>query len=104
MAREENKLLGRDRLDSNFIQWLVSQTGLAGIAGFALWQMGRTYDDREKHLIDSQKHDRETIDLLLATLRENTEAMTQLKATLEGVKEVVANCGLTQRYAARRDG
>lgn len=65
-------------MDTTFIQWLVGQTGVTGLAGFALWMLKNVYDDKVKR-------ERDLNDTLLATIRDNTEALTALREAINNL-------------------
>lgn len=83
-------------MDPAFIQWIVSQTGMAGIAGFSLWLMNQRHVEHEKRLTELLEESKQRNDLLINTIKGNTEALTK-------VSTVVERCALTQyRVAGER--
>lgn len=65
-------------MDTNFIQWLVGQTGVTGLAAFALWMLKNVYDDK-------LKRERDLNDTLLSTIKDNTEALTALREAINNL-------------------
>lgn len=69
----------------DFVQWLVGQAGVGGLAGFALWLLDRSYRDalrREKEVIEQGREDRRQ---LIAVLAENAKTSTALQGTIENL-------------------
>lgn len=72
-------------MDSVFLQWLVGQVGVGGLAGLALFLLDRSYRDalrREKEVIDQSREDRR---LLIAVLAENAKSQAALQSTIENM-------------------
>jgi hypothetical protein len=81
-------------MEPDFIQWLVGQSGLAGLAALALWMMNRVWRERAEELqrdherecqeyearLRETMHDRE---VLLEALNRNTAAIAKFQETLE---------------------
>lgn len=78
-----------------FIQWLVSQTGISAIAAFALWLMNERHAEHEKRLTELLEESKQRNTLLIDTVRGNTEMLSKV-----GV--VVERCALTQYRAPER--
>lgn len=72
-------------MENTFFQWIMTQVGLAGVAGLALWFSNKQAADamrREKENAD----DLRTINSeLLKALNENTRAMTGLQSAIEAL-------------------
>ena len=80
-------------MDANFAQWIVGQTGIAGVAIFALWVV-REQNGRLQTMNDT----------LVSLIKSNTEAMTGLSnmvsdvnTTMRDVQQVVGTCTFAQR-------
>lgn len=73
-------------METTFLQWLVGQTGLAGLAGLALWMLKNSYEQR---LADEQAH-REEITLMYQETRQALEGNTRvLTEAIEHLREAV---------------
>lgn len=75
------------RVDSTFLQWLIGQAGVGGLAALALWLLDRSYRDalrREKEVIEQGREDRRQ---LISVLSENARTFTALQATIENVSQ-----------------
>lgn len=80
-------------MDTPFIQWLVGQTGLVGIAGLALWLYARLSKEaleREAtwrgELAQIRQERSEERKLMLEVIRENTEVMGQVAEVMRRVE------------------
>ena len=78
-------------MDQTFIQWVVTQAGLGGIAAFAIWQMGRIAAQNDKHM-----------DLLITTIQANAESNAKLAMAVEQLQNVVGNCNLANQIARKQ--
>ena len=74
-------------MEQTFIEWLVGQAGLAGIAGLALWMLNAVWKQR---LAEMQVHiERERSDKLRLAdvLAKNTDAIATMTETMRQVCE-----------------
>lgn len=74
-------------MEPTFIQWLVSQTGLAGIAALALWLNNRQAQDAIRRERENADSIRTVNGELLRTLQDNTKALAALEAAIERVTD-----------------
>lgn len=79
----------------DFMQWIISQTGMAGIAAFSLWLMNQRHVEHEKRLTELLEESKQRNTLLIETIKGNTEALAK-------VSIVVERCTLTQYRAGER--
>ena len=74
-------------MEQPFIEWLVGQAGLAGIAGLSLWMLNAVW----KHRLEEAKEwaDKERADKtrLADVLQENTQAITAMTEVMRQVCE-----------------
>lgn len=79
--------------DMSFIQYLIGQTGLAGIAAFALWTMKIWHDEtikRDQEHLDKEilrtkeqaEQDRQDKMIMVEALTRNTEANARLNEAI----------------------
>lgn len=73
-------------MDTTFIQWLVGQTGVTGLAGFALWMLKNVYDDKLKREREMNITLQELNNTLTETIRDNTVALTSLKEAIANLR------------------
>lgn len=76
-------------MDSSFLQWLVGQAGVGGLAGLALFLLDRSYRDalrREKETIEVGREDRRQ---LITVLNENAKTFTALQAAIDNLTREV---------------
>ena len=72
-------------MDSTFLQWLVGQAGVGGLAALALFLLDRSYRDslrRERETIEQQRGDRQS---LIQVVAENAKMCSSLQATIENM-------------------
>lgn len=72
-------------MDSTFLQWLVGQAGVGGLAALALFLLDRSYRDalrREKETIEQGREDRRQ---LITVLADNAKSNASLQATIENL-------------------
>lgn len=72
-------------MDTNLFQLILSQTGLGGIAAFAMWQLKAMYDDRmrrEKEINETLRGDRAE---LLTVTRELVKTLSNLENAVEAL-------------------
>lgn len=72
-------------MDSTFLQWLVGQVGVGGLAGLALFLLDRSYRDalrREKETIEQVREDRRQ---LIGILSDNAKMCASLQAAVEAL-------------------
>jgi hypothetical protein len=72
-------------MDSTFLTWLIGQSGIGALAGFALWLLDKSYKDalrREKEVVEQGREDRRQ---LIQVLAENAKSHTALQTTIERV-------------------
>jgi hypothetical protein len=72
-------------MDSTFIQWLVGQAGIGGLAAMALYLLDKAHKDalrREREYAEANREDKKQ---LLAMLSEIATTMSELKSAIEGV-------------------
>jgi hypothetical protein len=92
--------------DVSLIQWIVGQTGLAGLAAFSIWQMKQWHDDsvrRNRENLDEEirrgkealENERADKSMLLDVLRQNTETKTRLVEAIGRIDTHIGN--LTKR-------
>lgn len=70
-------------MDSTFLQWLVGQAGVGGLAALALWLLDRSYRDalrREKEVVEQGREDRRQ---LISVLSENAKTFTALQTSID---------------------
>lgn len=72
-------------MDQSFLQLVLSQTGLGGIAVFAMWQLKALYEDRlrrEKEINETLRQDRAE---LIAVSKELVKTLSNLENAVEGL-------------------
>lgn len=70
-------------MDPTFIQWLIGQAGVAGLAAMSVYLLNRSYEDakaREKEFSDNNRADKLQ---LIAVLQETTKALNNLENAVE---------------------
>lgn len=70
-------------MDQQFIQWIIGQVGLGGVAALALYLLNQNY---KASLAAAQQHYSESESdkkILMTTLTDNTRAITQLTVLIE---------------------
>lgn len=72
-------------MEANLFQLILTQTGLGGIAIFAMWQLRTAYEDRlrrEKEINETQRADRAE---LLAVTKELVKTLSNLENAVESL-------------------
>lgn len=72
-------------MDSTFLQWLVGQVGVGGLAGLALYLLDRSYRDalrREKETVEQGREDRRQ---LIVVLGDNAKMCASLQGAVEAL-------------------
>ena len=72
-------------MESTFVEWLVGQAGVAGIAGLALFLLNRTYQDALRRESDHASTTRDDKLKLISVLEENARAMTGLQKAIDNL-------------------
>lgn len=75
-------------MDQTFIQQMISSGGVAAVALFALWQLGK-----------SQEREKSTTEKLIELVEKNTAALTALSSVVDRVGNVVNGCAYANRAA-----
>lgn len=69
--------------DASFVQWLIGQAGVSGLAGFALWMLRQSYQSQYRREQEYARENRDDKKLLMELLSENSRVMSALKTLLE---------------------
>ena len=72
-------------METNLFQLILTQTGLGGIAVFAMWQLRTAYEDRlrrEKEISDALRADRSE---LIRVSNELTKTLSNLENAVEAL-------------------
>lgn len=72
-------------MDSTFLQWLVGQAGVGGLAALALFLLDRSYRDalrREKETVEQGREDRRQ---LIVVLGDNAKMCSSLQGAVEAL-------------------
>ena len=77
-------------MDQQFIQWIVGQSGVAGVATLALWMLRQAYQDRDRSHREMIEREKQVSDTMIQALQEHTEAVAKNTAALEELQRVVA--------------
>jgi hypothetical protein len=72
-------------MESAFIEWLVGQVGVAGIAGLSLYLLNRTYQDALRRELDHAATARDDKLKMISVLEENARAMTGLQRAIDSL-------------------
>jgi len=67
-------------MDQVFIQWIITQVGLAGVAGLCIYLLNRVWSER----LSEQREDKAG---LLAAYKENISTMKEVSANLSRQSE-----------------
>ena len=62
-------------MNSEFIQWLVSQTGITGLAAFALWMLNRSWAERLAEMRRHGDEEKAQRGELMEAINRNTEVI-----------------------------
>ena len=89
-------------MSDTFIQWIVGQTGTAGVAILALFMLRQAYEDRDKRRVEAIGKEEQRSDQLIEVIKENTKVAAQLVAAVAQVGAVIGNCALAQGAARLR--
>lgn len=86
-------------MDQTFVQWLLGQSGIAGVAAIALWLVRKNFEDlktafeeRDQQRMEAITAERQRTDKLIAVIESNVEAAVALREVVQGVKEVIVKC------------
>lgn len=82
-------------MDSTFLQWIVGQVGVGGLAGLALYLLDRSYRDalrREKETVEQGREDRRQ---LIGVLGDNAKMCSSLQAAVEALTREFGRSGRT---------
>lgn len=86
-------------MDSTFLQWLVGQVGVGGLAGLALYLLDRSYRDalrREKETVEQGREDRRQ---LIVVLGDNAKMCASLQAAVEALTREFGRSSRGERTA-----
>lgn len=72
-------------MDPTFIQWLVGQSGMAGLAAFALWLNNRQAQEALRREHETSEQLRALNAEVLTTLKDVTKALTGLQGAIDGI-------------------
>ncbi len=70
-------------MENDFLQWLVAQGGVGGLAAFALWMLNRVWTDALRREQQRSAEQREDKNRLASVLEENTKALVRLESLIE---------------------
>ncbi len=76
-------------MDPQFIQWIVGQSGVAGVATLALWMLRQAYEDRDRTHREMIEREKEASDTMIQVLQEHTAAVAKNTAALEELQRIV---------------
>ncbi len=76
-------------MDQQFVQWLVGQSGVAGVATLALWMLRQAYEDRDRAHREMIDREKEVSDTMIQALQEHTAAVAKNTAALEELQRIV---------------
>jgi len=74
-------------MDQAFIEWVISQAGLAGIAAFCIYIVNKVWTERTAEAIARRKEDREDKDALLLAYKDNISTMKEVSLNLSRQSE-----------------
>lgn len=72
-------------MDPTFIQWLVGQSGMAGLAAFALWLNNRQAQEALRRERETSEQMRALNAEVLGTLKDVTKALSGLENAIDGL-------------------
>jgi hypothetical protein len=70
-------------METQFIEWLIGQAGIAGIAALALYTLNRTYQDAMRREQMYSQDTREDKMRMIQVLEENARAMNGLQQAID---------------------
>lgn len=70
-------------MQNDFLQWLVAQGGVGGLAAFALWMLNRVWTDALRREQQRSAEQREDKIRLASVLEANTKALVRLESLIE---------------------
>lgn len=79
-------------MDTQFSQWIVSQTGVAGIAALALWMVRQAYEENDRRQREAVDREKQMSDKLVDVLQSHTVAVTKNTAALQELQRIVGHC------------
>lgn len=79
-------------MESEFVQWLVGQTGVAGVAGLALVMLRQAYEDRDRRSKEAIEREKQISDTLVDVVQAHTRAVAKNTAALEELQRIVGSC------------
>ena len=72
-------------MEQAFIEWVVGQAGLAGIAGLSLWMLNSVWRQRLQEAQAQAEQERSDKLRLTEVLRENTQAISTMTEVMRQV-------------------
>ena len=75
-------------MESAFLEWLIGQAGLAGVAALALYMQNRTWQEANRRERESAEQHRADKQILIEALGEHTRVTAELKAAIEHLTRV----------------
>lgn len=96
-------------MDATFVQWMVGQSGIAGIAIFAMFLLNKSWRDRTDEQKAQMAREREVAELaredrrqLIAVVTENAKVITENSRTVSSLQQTIEN--LTRSSNFRQGG
>ncbi len=74
-------------MEPTFIQWLVGQAGLGGLAALALWLNSRQAAEAIRRERETAEQMRSLNAEVLTTLKDVTKALTALQGAIDGISK-----------------
>jgi TolA-binding protein len=74
-------------VDAPFIEWLIGQAGIGGLAAMSIYLLNRSYQDnlrREKENADTQRADKLEV---MRLMTEITRAISRLEGSIDGLHD-----------------
>jgi len=97
-------------VDPTFVQWMVGQTGIAGIAVFAMFLLNKSWRDRIDEQRAQMAREREVAELaredrrqLIGVVTENAKVITENSRTVSSLQQTIENLTRSTTWRANTD-
>ena len=71
-------------MDQPFLEWVVGQAGIGGLAAMALYLLNKAHNDALRREQEYSASNREDKQQMMAVLSENARVLSGLQAAIEG--------------------